>query len=190
VKGKSASQNALTGAIVAAVLVAGLAAWLLIVHPQSGEAGSLDRQARVAQEKIDTYRPQVTAARSAPEIEVADVHRLEKALPTSARKQDAVLELTHLARDSGIRVGSISPQAVTAVGGYSVLPVFITFDGNYYNLADFLYRVRSLVTLRAGRLDATGRLFSVDRVNFSETDTKFPHIHASLVIDAFVYRSH
>jgi type IV pilus assembly protein PilO len=187
VKVKPVSQNALTGIIVAGVLVVGLAAWLLIVQPQSGKAGSLDRQARLAQEKIDAYRQQVTAARSAPKIEVADVHRLAKAMPTSADRQGAVLELNRLARDAGIRVDSISPHAVAAVGDYSVLPVSVTFDGDYYNLADFLYRLRSLVAVRAGRLDASGRLFSVDRLTFYETEKKFPHIHATLAIDAFVY---
>jgi len=187
VRRKSVSQNALTGIIVAAVLVVGLAAWLLVVHPQSVKAGSLDRQARLAQDKIDAYRQQVTAARSAPRIEVADVHRLARAMPASADKQGAVQELNRLARDAGIRFGSISPHSVTAAGDYSVLPVSVTFDGDYYNLTDFLYRLRSLVAVRAGRLDASGRLFSVDRLTFYETDKKFPHIRASLVIDAFVY---
>jgi hypothetical protein len=63
----------------------------------------------------------------------------------------------------------------------------VTFNGNFYNLADFLYRLRSLVTVHAGRLDATGRLFSVDTLAFDESEKKFPQIQATLVIDAFVY---
>src|SRR5204863_4856064 len=70
---------------------------------------------------------------------------------------------------------------------YSVLPISVTFNGNFYNLADFLYRLRSLVTVHAGRLDATGRLFSVDTLAFNESEKKFPQIQATLVIDAFVY---
>jgi hypothetical protein len=68
-----------------------------------------------------------------------------------------------------------------------VLPISVTFNGNFYNLADFLYRLRSLVTVHAGRLDATGRLFAVDTLTFNESPLKFPQIQASLVIDAFVY---
>jgi hypothetical protein len=92
-----------------------------------------------------------------------------------------------LARDTGISFDSISPQPVAAVGSYSVLPISVTFNGNFYNLADFLYRLRSLVTVHAGRLDATGRLFSVDTLAFNESEKKFPQIQATLVIDAFVY---
>ena len=68
-----------------------------------------------------------------------------------------------------------------------VLPISVTFNGNFYNLADFLYRLRSLVTVHAGTLDATGRLFSVDTLAFNESEKKFPQIQATLVIDAFVY---
>jgi len=100
---------------------------------------------------------------------------------------DLVLELSELARDTGISFDSISPQPLAAVGSYSVLPISVTFNGNFYNLADFLYRLRSLVTVHAGRLDATGRLFSVDTLTFNESEQKFPQIQATLVIDAFVY---
>jgi hypothetical protein len=97
--------------------------------------------------------------------------------------------LSQLARDTGIRFDSISPQAIAPIGSYTVLPVSVTFQGNFYNLADFLYRLRSLVSVQAGRLDATGRLFSVDTLTFNESTLKFPQIQATLVIDAFVYGS-
>ena len=187
-KGKL-SQNAQIGVIVAGALVFGLAVWFLLVHPQSGKVSSLKRQAQDVQEKIDAYHQQVAAARSAPKIEVADVYRLAKAMPTKTDMPDVVLELSQLARDTGISFDSISPQPVAAVGSYSVLPISVTFNGNFYNLADFLYRLRSLVTVHAGRLDATGRLFSVDTLAFNESPKKFPQIQATLVIDAFVYSS-
>jgi type IV pilus assembly protein PilO len=188
VKGKL-SQNAQIGLVVAGILVFGLAAWFFVVHPQSGKASSLKAQSADVQAKIDAYHQQVAAARSAPKIEVADVYRLAKAMPTKTDMPDLVLELSQLARDTGISFDSISPQPVAAVGSYSVLPISVTFNGNFYNLADFLYRLRSLVTVHAGRLDATGRLFSVDTLAFNQGEKKFPQIQATLVIDAFVYSS-
>ena len=185
-KGKL-SQNARIGVIIAGALVLGLAAWFLLVHPQSGKVSSLNTEAQDVQSKIDAYHQQVTAARSAPKIEVADVYRLAKAMPTKTDMPDLVLELSQLARDTGISFDSISPQQLAPVGSYSTLPISVTFNGNFYDLADFLYRLRSLVTVHAGRLDATGRLFSVDTLAFNESEKKFPQIQASLVIDAFVY---
>ena len=184
---KPLPQNALLAAIVGGVLVLGLAAWFLLVHPQGGKLTNLKRQATDVQEKIDAYHQQVAAVRSTPKIEVADVYRLAKAMPNKTDMPDLLLELSQLARDTGIRFDSISPQTVAAVGSYSVLPISVTFNGNFYNLADFLYRLRSLVSVHGGRLDATGRLFAVDTLSFNESDLKFPQIQATLVIDAFVY---
>jgi type IV pilus assembly protein PilO len=186
---KSLPQPALIAAIVGGVLVVGLAMWFLLVHPQGGKLANLKREAADVQEKIDVYHQQVAAAQSAPKIEVADVYRLAKAMPSKTDMPDVVLELSQLARATGIRFDSISPQPIAPIGSYSVLPISVTFQGNFYNLADFLYRLRSLVTVHAGRLDATGRLFAVDTLAFNESELKFPQIQATLVIDAFVYAS-
>jgi type IV pilus assembly protein PilO len=169
------------------VLLFGLVAWFLLVQPQGGKHNNHKRQATDVQEKIDAYHQQVAAARSTPKIEVADVYRLAKAMPNKTDMPDLLLELSQLARDTGIRFDSISPQTAAAVGSYTVLPISVTFNGNFYNLADFLYRLRSLVSVHGGRLDATGRLFAVDTLSFNESDLKFPQIQATLVIDAFVY---
>jgi hypothetical protein len=175
--------------IVGAVLVLGLAGWFLLVRPQGAKVKDLKREATDVQQRIDAYHQQVAAARSAPKIEVADIYRLAKAMPTKTDMPDLLLELGQLARDTGIRFDSISPQPGAVVGSYQVLPIAVTFNGNFYNLADFLYRLRSLVTVHAGRLDATGRLLAVDTLTFNESPLHFPQIQATLVIDAFVYGS-
>jgi type IV pilus assembly protein PilO len=178
---------ALIGVIVGAILVVALAGWFLLVRPQGAKVTDLKRQATDVEQRIQAYHQQVAAARSAPKIEVADVYRLAKAMPSKTDMPDLMLELSQLARDTGIRFDSISPQAAVAVGSYQVLPITVTFNGNFYNLSDFLYRLRSLVSVHAGRLDATGRLFAVDTLTFNESPLRFPQIQATLVIDAFVY---
>jgi type IV pilus assembly protein PilO len=184
---KPLPQEAMIAIVVGAVLLFGFAAWFLVVHPQSGKVANLKRQAQDVQEKIDAYNQQVAAARSAPKIEVADVYRLAKAMPDKTDMPDVLLELSQLARDTGISFETIAPQPAVGIGSYTVLPISVTFNGNFYDLADFLYRLRSLVTVNAGRLDATGRLFEVDTLTFNEGPAKFPQIQANLVIDAFVY---
>lgn len=186
---KQLHPGALIGIIVGAVLLFGLAGWFLLVHPQGSKLKSLKEQTAEVQSKLDAYQQQVAAARAAPKIEVADVYRLAKAMPDRADMPDLLLELSQLARDTGIRFDSISPQSGAAIGSYQVIPISVTFNGNFYNLADFLYRLRSLVTVHGGTLDATGRLFSVDTLTFNESPLHFPQIQASLVIDAFVYGS-
>jgi type IV pilus assembly protein PilO len=188
---KQLHPGVLIGIIVGAILVVALGGWFLLVHPQGSKLKNLKHETADMQAKIDAYNQQVTAARSAPKIEVADVYRLAKAMPDQIDMPDLVLELSQLARDTGIRFDSITPQPLAPLGSYSVLPISVTFQGNFYNLADFLYRLRSLVRSRVTnqgvQLDATGRLFAVDTLTFNESTLKFPRIQATLVIDAFVY---
>jgi type IV pilus assembly protein PilO len=180
---------ALIAIILGGILVVGFAGWFLLVRPQGAKLEDLKRQTADAQARIDAYNQQVAAARSAPKIEIADVYRLAKAMPDRTDMPDLVLELSQLARDTGIRFDSIAPQPTANLGAYQVIPISVTFNGNFYNLADFLYRLRSLVSVHGGRLDATGRLFAVDTLTFNESPLRFPQIQASLVIDAFVYGS-
>jgi type IV pilus assembly protein PilO len=186
---KQLHPGALIGIVVGGVLLFGLVGWFLLVHPQSSKLKSLKTQTAEVQAKLDAYQQQVAAARAAPKIEVADIYRLAKAMPDRTDMPDLLLELSQLARDTGIRFDSISPQSGAAIGSYQVIPISVTFNGNFYNLADFLYRLRSLVSVHGGRLDASGRLFSVDTLTFNESPLHFPQIQASLVIDAFVYGS-
>jgi hypothetical protein len=186
---KQLHPGALIGIVVGGVVLVGLAGWFLLIRPQGAKLKSLKEQTAEVQAKVDAYNQQVAAARAAPKIEVADVYRLAKAMPDRTDMPDLLLELSQLARDTGIRFDSISPQSGAVVGSYQVIPIAVTFNGNFYNLADFLYRLRSLVSVHGGTLDATGRLFSVDTLTFNESPLHFPQIQASLVIDAFIYAS-
>jgi type IV pilus assembly protein PilO len=175
--------------IVVGMLVCGAAGYFVVVKPQGSKLKSIKQQESDAQAALAAYNQKVDAARAAPKIQVADVYRLAKAMPASTDMPDLLLELSQLARDTGISFDSISPQAPVAVGSYTVLPISVTFNGTFYDLADLLYRLRSLVSVHAGRLDATGRLFTVDSLSFAESTLKFPRIQASLVVDAYVYGS-
>lgn len=180
---------ALIGLALLGVVVVAAAGYFILIRPQGAKLKQLRADQQTAQASLDAYHQKVLAARSAPKIRVADVYRLAKAMPSSADMPDVVLELSQLARDTGIRFDSISPQPPIAIGSYTVLPISVTFNGTFYDLADLLYRLRSLVSVHAGQLDATGRLFSVDTLSFGESPLKFPRIQATLVIDAYVYGS-
>jgi hypothetical protein len=128
-----------------------------------------------------------TQQRATPPIRVAELFRLTKAMPDSVDMPGVLLELSRVARESGIEFDSITPQGPAVQSGYSSFPITLEFDGNYFELADFLFRLRSLVRVHEGRLDAQGRLFVVDTISFSESAHSFPRIKASLQLHAFVY---
>jgi type IV pilus assembly protein PilO len=175
--------------ILLGVTVVGVAGYFGLIPPQGKKLGRIKADEKSAQAALDAYNHQVQVARTAPKIRVADIYRLAKAMPSSTDMPDVVLELSQLARDTGIGFDSISPQPAIPIGSYTVLPISVTFNGTFYDLADLLYRLRSLVNVHGGRLDATGRLFTVDTLSFGESQLKFPRIQATLVIDAFVYGS-
>jgi hypothetical protein len=67
------------------------------------------------------------------------------------------------------------------------VPISLAFDGNFYELSDFLFRLRTLVGVRGGELRAAGRLFSVESISFAESSKGFPELGATLSVVAYVY---
>jgi len=172
---------------VVCIFFYGAAGYFLVVSPKKGEANRLD-------EEIATTNVELMAARAATEaqddtqpIAVADIFRLATAMPSSPDMPGILLELARIAEETGIRFKSITPRTALAVGQYQAVPIDVSFDGSFYALSDFLFRLRTLVSVRRGELHASGRLFSVGSVTFSEGEAGFPMLGATLVLEAYVY---
>lgn len=184
---KRPSRSAVIVLIVVGVLAYAAAGYFFVVSPQRAKAAELKKQIQQTEDQIQQYKLLSQQAATTPPIRVADLFRLEKAMPNEVDMAGIVLELSRIAHDTGITFESITPQGATAGTGYQVLPVTLVFDGNYFELSDFLYRLRSLVRVRSGHLSANGRLFVVDSVSFGESEKAFPRIQATLTVQAFVF---
>lgn len=183
------SQPAL-GAVIGVMLVlAAAAAYVLLISPQRSKAADLKKQAAAAREEIVRLRALTQQVRQTEPIRVADLFRMTKAMPSEADMPGIILQLNRIARETGIRFDSITPQAPAEANGAQAIPINLVFQGNYFELADFLFRLRSLVGVRGGSLDATGRLFVVTSVSFAEGEKKFPQIQATLTVAAYMYGS-
>jgi Tfp pilus assembly protein PilO len=184
-------KNKPSAAVIAGIVVGLLAysavGYFLLISPQRSKAAELKRETAATRRQISQYRTLAAQAKATPPIRVADLFRLTKAMPDSVDMAGLVLELSRVARESGIEFDSITPQAPAAVTGYSSVAITLEFDGNYYELSDFLFRLRNLVRVRSGRLDAQGRLFVADSISFSESPKSFPRIKASVSVHAFMY---
>jgi Tfp pilus assembly protein PilO len=181
------TNPAVVAGIVVGLLVYALAGYFLLISPQRGKAADLKKETAATEEQIQQYRTLAAQARATPPIRVAELFRLTKAMPDEVDMAGVLLELSRVARDTGIEFASITPQGPAAASGYTTIPITLEFDGNYYELSDFLFRLRSLVRVQAGRLDAQGRLFVVESISFNESPRTFPRIKASLTVRAFVY---
>jgi hypothetical protein len=176
------------GVIVGAViLVYAAAGYFMVVSPKKAESARLDEEIAVASLELRDALAATAAQDDTQPIAVADIFRLSIAMPSTPDMPGILLELSRIADETGIRFKSITPQPALPIAAYQVVPIDVAFDGSFYALSDFLFRLRTLVTVRRGELHAAGRLFSVASVDFSESDRGFPMLAATLKLNAYVY---
>lgn len=174
--------------VVVGLLVAGALGYFVLISPKRSAASELAIQITSTESEIQARRIAQRQQPQAPEpIRAADLFRVTKAMPSKPDMPGVLLELNRIARETGIRFESITPQDGADAGGYLRLPIDLVFEGNFFELSDFLYRVRTLVSVHNGELRATGRLFTVRTLGFVEGERPFPQIKAALGVDAFVY---
>lgn len=179
--------NAQIALVVLGVLLAAAIAWFVLIHPKSTAAGKLSKEIVDAQTRLTQAQAAAAAAKNDQPVRVANLFRLVKAMPDSQDMSGILLQLNQVAQDSGITFESIKPSTRIPLGSYDAVPITLSFTGNFYDLSDFLLRLRTLVSVRHGALDATGRLFAVDTLTFGPSTGGFPSISAALTVDAFIY---
>jgi hypothetical protein len=183
------SKGAVIAMAVAGAVLVVAAGFFILISPQRAKLADTKKEIAAVHEQIDSVQTKSAERKNAPKIRYADLYQLAKAMPESTDIADALLALNALAKASGISFDDISPQIAVNLSSYQAIPIKLTFTGNYYALADFLYRLRSLVRVRHGRLDASGRLYAVDEVDFGPPPppAEFPMIRATLQVSAFVF---
>jgi Tfp pilus assembly protein PilO len=173
------------GLLVAAVVVSLVAGWLVLISPKRSEAAKV-------QTEIESVRSEIALAHAAqapkprtPAIRVADLFNLSRAMPSSIDIPGVLLQLSHVAKETGVSFQSITPHQPVVLGAYQQIPIDLVFEGRFYDLADFLYRLRNLVAVHGGGLHATGRLFTVDSISFDQGTLSFPQVRATLSVSAY-----
>jgi Tfp pilus assembly protein PilO len=185
---ESLSSRSVLVIAVAVVVLYAAAVWMLMVSPKRSDASTA--QADLAAAELRLVEAQAVVRRPRGNgTPVADVFRLARAMPSSADQPGLVLEISRLARRSGVTLRSITPQdQVSEPGGPALIPVAVTISGNYGKIAKFLALTRGLVTVRDGKIDAEGRLLSVQSVALVESvGDGFPKLDATIALDAYVY---
>jgi Tfp pilus assembly protein PilO len=161
----------------------------MVVAPQGVKAAKLQKQADSVQFQIYKRQAEIKKGLHPPTIQTADLFKLARAMPDRTDMPGIILTLSDLARSSGIKFDLIEPVSggATQSGSYETDRIHLLFNGDFYGLSDFLYRLRSLVTVHDGKLEASGRLFNVDTVTFNVLTDSFPKISAELFVNAYVY---
>lgn len=186
------SRPAAIALIVGGDILLLILGWVLLVSPQRSTAASIAKATRATEAQIVEAQVAANAKPAAPpkqpEIKTAGLYELAKAMPSTMDMPDLLLELDQVSRAAGVTVMSITPSTALPNTGqpYSTVPIQLSFTGNFYSLTDLLYRLNSLVSVRDGALDASGRLFSVESVSLGANGNG-SGLSATVAVDAYVY---
>jgi type IV pilus assembly protein PilO len=176
--------------VVGGVLVLALG-WLVLLGPKQRHISDLRSQAAAVQAQINEDVARAGDARRSPgrtTIKTADVYKLNEAMPSETDMPDLLLELDQTAKASGVSIDSLGfgPPAPSTDGTYSSIQISVQAKGNFYTLTDFLYRLRNLVYVSNGALQANGRIFSVGV--FAVTPAQ-KSLSAQITLDTYLYGS-
>ena len=176
------------GAVALLLLLFAAGGYMMVIAPMGAKAANVQKQTDAVQVKMYQRRSALLKGQHPPTIETADLFRLARAMPDQTDMPGIILTLSDLATSAGIHFDLIEPVAsAVPSSSYGTDRIHLLFNGDFYGLSDFLYRLRSLVSVHDGTLNATGRLFNVDTVTFSMLGDSFPRISAELYVNAYVY---
>ena len=201
---------ALTAGALGLLVVVG---YFALIAPKRSSAASLKKQTAEVQAQIDANRS-TGFMQALPAVRSANVFGLAKAMPKQVEMPNVMLQLNQLASASGITFDQVTPTAagstpttaLTTVDTsvpFAAQPIQVTFTGSFYNMISFLQRLRNLVRVEHGHLQAQGRLFDVSDLEFclpnntsSSCSTQPPKqisvpvsgalVHVTLTINALV----
>jgi Tfp pilus assembly protein PilO len=183
---KPMPKGVVLGLVVVGALLVAFVGYTILVKPQKAKVVTLKKETADKQATLDQYRSELASAKSnvAPKIRVADVYRLARAMPATDDTPDILIEIDDIARSAGIQLDAISFGQDSFGNGYVIHPITLQFDADYFSVTDFLYRLRTQVSVRHGQLEATGRLFAIDTVTLAPSGTK---LSVSLKIETYTY---
>lgn len=191
------SQRDRTLAMILVPLAILSAFWLLLMNPALDRRAALREPIQAAQDERDQVvaeAAQVTAAEKRYKSDYAELVELSKAIPQTVEVSDLMRELNAAAHGTGIEFSNISmaapapdDESAAAEGddldGLDEIPVELTFDGRFFDLADLFHSVQRFVTVAGEELEVRGRLVRID--SFSFDSAAFPDITAH--VSATVY---
>jgi Tfp pilus assembly protein PilO len=189
-RGKKPSRSTAIALIVGGDLVLLLLGWFMLVSPQRSTAQSIAQAAQATRAQIEQVQSASTTPTAPavqpkqPEIRTAYLYKLSKAMPKTTDMPNLLLELNQVVRTAGVQLASISPTPTDPTTGATTITLSVS--GDFYSLTDLLYRLRSLVAVRNGALEVSGRLFSITSVGLTPSGTG-RILNASVALTAFTF---
>jgi hypothetical protein len=189
-RGKKTPKGTAIALIIAGDLILLVLGWFLLVSPQRATAKSNAQATQATLSQIEQVKLAATKASEPvvqpkqPEIRTAYLYKLSKAMPLTTDMPNLLLELNQVVRSTGVELSSISPAPTDPTTGATLITLSVS--GDFYSITDLLYRLRTLVAVRNGGLEVSGRLFSITSVGLTPSGTG-RILNATLTLDAFTF---
>lgn len=181
------------GILIGLGVVVLLVAWyFLLIGPKRDNIATANENLKVEKDKYDTNSnkiKRIEQERDIAEQATADLLKLDKLMPIDEQVPSLIVELQQSARDSGIVFTSIIPgtPVTSQDGSGTVVPFELKFDGKFYDINDFLYRVENYARMEGSDVNVSGRFISVVALEMDESEERdFPYLSATLSINAFM----
>jgi type II secretory pathway pseudopilin PulG len=201
-------------AVVALIIVV-IGVWLLVISPKRDEASKLSGQVKTAQQQLDSARTQIATAKadeSAYARNYQAVAQLGEAVPSDDNTASLIYQLQNAASRAGVDFRSLAltasgssstsaastastsqsatatlpPGAAVGPAGLPTMPFTFTFQGSFFHLADFLGRLERFVLATNDKVSISGRLMSLNGINFAAGPQGFPQISATISATAYL----
>lgn len=170
-------------------VVIGVLWYFFLFSPEQKKVASLSVQYQAQESTLAQTNMQIRQLKllqkTAPQAE-ADLIKLHQVMPSEGAIPSFIVGLTKTAQSSGLVMLSVTPQATAPGVPFSLQPIQLEFDGKYFDVEDFLYRLENYVNYRNGQFLVTGRMFAVVTMALAKSNTKdYPDLDVKVTINGY-----
>lgn len=190
------SQSTKTALAILVVIGLAVAFWMLLLAPKREKATELGERTEQLSAEVSTEQARAAAALAAKENFPRNYQQLVllgKAVPVEAATPSLLVQLSGVSARSETSFQSITTGGESGGGGESpgsteatesaasllplgasigaaglgAMPYSLDFEGGFFDIADFIEGIDSLVETKDGAVDAKGRLITIDGFNLA-----------------------
>ncbi len=175
------------GILIGLGVVVLVAAWyFLIIGPKRDNASSLHNQAVSEDARLQQSKEKlknIDQERQAAKQTESDLLKLNKLIPVDSQVPSLIIELQQSASDAGVDFLNIKPGTfVSGQAGTTIVPLELKFEGSFFDVNDFLYRIENYARMEGNDVNVTGRLISVVTLKMGAPDVtgnKLPRLSST-----------
>jgi len=121
------------------------------------------------------------------DLELSAAAGAAPAAPAPAPASSAAVSASSPVSPTEAAASTLPLGATIGSAGLGVMPYTLTFDGSFFQIADFIKGLDSLVKTQNTRVAVDGRLFTIDAFSLvADPDGGFPALQATFSVTTFV----